>query len=125
MEKRPATIAYVRCSAKEGRNAAFPIHVLLGLHHWPGRVLDQRGLGGPIRYRRPANEREQQGIESNERALEYKYQTLAGLVEDEMRCGTSLEACREIIGGFWDMPKGDREAAEAMVNAAEKTARKA
>lgn len=94
-------IGYYECRATTQRNAEYPIHVLVAFNKdWPENVLKQRGLLGGRRASRPMTEREIEGHSQNVRAQSYKYRTLAGLLEDEARCGASPEFLAELQAAF-------------------------
>lgn len=82
-------MGFYRCKAAAGRNAEFPIHVLVDVKNdWPERVMLQRGLLGNARAMRAMTAEEIEGHATRVRAMSYKYKTLEGLLEDEVRCGS-------------------------------------
>lgn len=100
----PRLVGYYRCERKKGRNAEFPIHVLMDFNlGWEEGALKSRGLLGHRRVEREMQPHEIEICDTHKRAQCYKYRSPAGLIEDERACGASEEFIKQLESAFSDL----------------------
>jgi hypothetical protein len=93
-------IGYYKCYSLSERNKKYPIHVLYNINAWEESTLRQRGLLGNRFAVREATPNEIEVVKGNKRAVSYRYETLEGLVSDELCSGSSQKFIETLVTAF-------------------------